>query len=222
MSAAQAKEALSKGDTPALSKGERTKQAIVEQVAPLFNKHGYDGVTMSEIMAATGLEKGGIYRHFDSKEALAVAAFDYAINQVSQRIGLAVQAASTTLDQLYAVLDTMDCMTQNPVMEGGCPLLNAAIEHDDSDHPLAERVRETVQQWRASIVGIVTQGMMCGQVHADVDPEKVACFMIASMEGANFMANLFKQCNTVSKMVAVLKPMLATELASPNALKRGD
>ncbi len=204
----------------ALSKGERTKQAIVEQVAPLFNKHGYAGVSMADIMAATGLEKGGIYRHFDSKEALAVAAFDYAIEQVNRRIGLAVQSASTTVDQLFALLDTMNCMTENPMMEGGCPLLNAAIEHDDSNHPLAEHVRQTVNQWRTTVVGIVTQGVMCGQVHADVDAEKVACFMIAAMEGANFMANLFKDSRAVQHMVSVLKPLLAKELISPDALKR--
>ena len=214
MIAAQAKEAQG------LSKGERTRQAIVEQVAPLFNKHGYAGVSMADIMAATGLEKGGIYRHFDSKEALAVAAFDYAIDLINQRIGHAVQAATTTVDQLYALLDTVCCMADHPVVEGGCPILNAAVEHDDSNHPLAERVRQTVQQWRATVVGIVTQGVMCRQVHAEVDPEKVAAFVIATMEGANFLSNLYKDTATMHHVVFILKPLLAKELSEPHALKR--
>src|ERR1700739_4477661 len=61
-----------------MSKGEQTRKWIVAQGASLFNRRGYEGASMSALMEATGLEKGGIYRHFSSKEELAAAAFDYA------------------------------------------------------------------------------------------------------------------------------------------------
>jgi len=61
-----------------MSKGEQTRQEIIRKAAPIFNQRGYDGAAMSDLMKATGLEKGGIYRHFSSKEALAAEAFDYA------------------------------------------------------------------------------------------------------------------------------------------------
>jgi len=53
-------------------------QEIIRKAAPIFNQRGYDGAALSDLMKATGLEKGGIYRHFSSKEALAAEAFDYA------------------------------------------------------------------------------------------------------------------------------------------------
>jgi len=34
----------------------------------MFNQKGYEGGSLNEVMAATGLKKGGIYRHFTSKE----------------------------------------------------------------------------------------------------------------------------------------------------------
>ena len=61
-----------------MRKGEQTRQKIIRKAAPIFNQRGYDGAALSDLMKATGLEKGGIYRHFDSKEQLAVEAFDYA------------------------------------------------------------------------------------------------------------------------------------------------
>ena len=61
-----------------MSKGEETRQRIVAQAAAMFNQHGFDGSSLSELMKATGLEKGGIYRHFSNKEELAAEAFDYA------------------------------------------------------------------------------------------------------------------------------------------------
>jgi hypothetical protein len=52
-------------------KGEETRQEIIRKAAPIFNQKGYDGAALSDLMRATGLKKGGIYRHFDSKQELA-------------------------------------------------------------------------------------------------------------------------------------------------------
>ena len=57
-----------------MSKAEKTKENIVKQAAALFNQKGYSGSSISDIMQATGLQKGGIYNHFNSKEELALEA----------------------------------------------------------------------------------------------------------------------------------------------------
>ena len=59
-------------------KGEKTRERIVSKAAQLFNERGLEGTSLADLMEATGLEKGGIYRHFPSKEAVAVEAFEYA------------------------------------------------------------------------------------------------------------------------------------------------
>src|ERR1700744_5697137 len=61
-----------------MTKGEQTRSRIVAAAAPIFNRCGYEGSSLADLMAATGLQKGGIYRHFASKEELAAEAFDYA------------------------------------------------------------------------------------------------------------------------------------------------
>jgi TetR/AcrR family transcriptional regulator, transcriptional repressor for nem operon len=61
-----------------MRKGEQTRREIVRKAAPIFNQKGYDGAALSALMRATGLERGGIYRHFESKQQLAGEAFDYA------------------------------------------------------------------------------------------------------------------------------------------------
>jgi AcrR family transcriptional regulator len=50
------------------NKGERTRSYIIERSAPLFNRQGYAGTSLKDIMEATGLEKGGIYNHFVANE----------------------------------------------------------------------------------------------------------------------------------------------------------
>ena len=63
------------------TKGERTRQRIVELAAPVFNRQGYAGASLRDLIGATGLEKGGIYNHFGSKEQLALEAYDYALSR---------------------------------------------------------------------------------------------------------------------------------------------
>ena len=63
-----------------MSKGEQTRERILARSAQLFNRQGYSGSSLSDIMRETGLEKGGIYNHFSSKEQLALEAFDTPIS----------------------------------------------------------------------------------------------------------------------------------------------
>ena len=67
-------------------KAERTTAYIIETVAPIFNRHGYIGTSMSDLTEATGLTKGAIYGNFENKEALALSAFEHNRNILLQTI----------------------------------------------------------------------------------------------------------------------------------------
>src|SRR3982750_804222 len=68
------------------TKGMKPRQRIVELAAPVFNRQGFVGASMRDLIHATGLEKGGIYNHFGSKEQLALEAYDYAFSRVSESL----------------------------------------------------------------------------------------------------------------------------------------
>ena len=52
----------------------RTRARIVESARILFNRHGYESVSIDMVMAEAGLTRGGFYNHFKSKEELFAAA----------------------------------------------------------------------------------------------------------------------------------------------------
>jgi AcrR family transcriptional regulator len=59
--------------------GRETRHNVIEKSLQIFSVKGYYNTSISDIMAATGLTKGGLYAHFDSKEALWNAAYDRAV-----------------------------------------------------------------------------------------------------------------------------------------------
>src|SRR6266852_6983983 len=103
-----------------MTKGEETREMIVRQAAGLFNVKGYHGASLSDVMRVTGLQKGGLYNHFESKEQLAIEAFDYAVKLITERYISALAGKSHSVDRLVAIIDVFTASVQNPVVAGGC------------------------------------------------------------------------------------------------------
>jgi TetR/AcrR family transcriptional repressor of nem operon len=171
--------------------GEQTRENIIRQAAALFNQQGFAGASMSDIMQATGLQKGGIYRHFESKEALALEAFDYAVAQMAGRFTAALEGRENAVDRLHAVIDVFARLHDDPPVPGGCPMLNTAVESDDGNPALRGRVRTAMDGLRTLVRQTVRKGIPRGEVRADVDGDELATLLISTLEGGVALSRLY-------------------------------
>jgi TetR/AcrR family transcriptional regulator, transcriptional repressor for nem operon len=164
-----------------MSKGELTRQRIIEQAAPLFNQRGFHGCSMQDVMTVTGLEKGGLYRHFSGKEELAGEAFLYALQQVIKVRTDGMEHLSGTVARLKFLIHRF-VDTPSPI-PGGCPLLNTAVDADDGSVLLRKLVRKAFADWRKRLSAIVAEGIEAGEIRQDMNPVQVANTIIAALEG---------------------------------------
>jgi AcrR family transcriptional regulator len=174
-----------------MSKGARTREQVVEQAAALFNQHGYHGASISDVMKATGLKKGGIYRHFSSKEELALAAFAFAADKMRQRFTEALAGKSSPLAQLRAIIGVYARIPKDPPVPGGCPILNAATESDDSNPALRAEARRVLDGLKQFLCSILREGEKLGQLRAGLNREATADVLIAQLEGAVMLSKLY-------------------------------
>ena len=188
-----------------MTKGDETRMKILSRSAPVFNRLGYAGAALSDIMAATGLEKGGIYNHFHSKEELALEAFDYAVWVVGQAMFEAVRDCEPGLPQLEALLEYYIDYVAAPPVPGGCPLLNTAIESDDSNPALRQRAQKAMGRLRRFIQRMLVEGITRGQVRPDIDLETETSFLIASLEGGIMLTKLYGEASYMAMVVVNLK-----------------
>ena len=189
----------------ATTKGERTRERIVAAAAPLFNQRGYAASSMSELMAATGLEKGGIYRHFGSKDELALAAFDHTLALQSERIRSLVDAEDTAVGRLRALARGIAGAVESPAIPGGCPLLNTAIESDDGQGAahaeLRKRTRTEMRRLIAYARRIIEGGIAAGELAKSVDARAEAESFVGAMEGALMLSKLYDDPHYVRQAV---------------------
>ncbi len=173
-----------------LRKGERTRQQAIARAAEVFSLHGYAGTSMAELRQATGL-KGGVYGHFESKEGLALEAFDFAVGLMRARARAAQVGKEHAVERLHAVVDVFRSLIEDPLLPGGCPILNTAVEADDAYPPLRDRARGAMDGWHAHIGGIVADGVARGELRPGTDPQAVATVLTATLEGAIMLSKLY-------------------------------
>jgi AcrR family transcriptional regulator len=195
-----------------MSKARETKERILKEAAELFNQQGYAGSSISDIMRVTGLQKGGIYNHFKSKDELACEAFDYAISRMKQRYREAWRKKFHAIERLQAVIEVMSSFVDNPPISGGCPLLNTAIESDDAHPLLRERAQQAMDSWRSLFRVIIDKGIERGEIRPDVDADEVTTIIISSLEGALMMSKLYGDAIHLHRAIKHLNNYISRDL----------
>jgi TetR/AcrR family transcriptional repressor of nem operon len=193
-----------------MNKGAQTRQRIVAEAANLFNANGYEGISMSDVMEATGLEKGGLYRHFSSKEELAAEAFDYAWK-------LALETRIHDLDHFENAVDKLRQFLKNfverrPKIHGGCPLLNTAVDADDGNQMLRDRARSALKAWQSTLISIVRKGKKAREIRQEVEPTQLANLIISCLEGALMISRLERSDEPLRNARAFLEAHLQTQV----------
>jgi TetR/AcrR family transcriptional repressor of nem operon len=185
-----------------MTKGEQTRRKIVEAAAPIFNKRGYEGSSLRDLMEATGLEKGGIYRHFSSKEELAAEAFDYTWEAARDVRYAHLDKNGNGIDKLKQFIANF--VDHRSPVAGGCPILNTAVEADDGNPVLRARVAKALKSWLTRLQNIVEQAQVRGEARAEADPKAVATLIVASLEGALMMSRIQRNDDALRRVQAHL------------------
>ena len=183
------------------TKGSQTRRRIVELAAPVFNRQGYVGASMRDLISATGVEKGGIYNHFGSKEQLALEAYDYALSQVTNGLARSQDGATDAVDRLQRMIRAFAQFARKPAISGGCPIMNTAIEADDTHPELRDRARESMTLWHRLIGRIVKDGIAAGTLAAGTDPYALAALITGSLEGGLMLSRLYEDPSFTDRIV---------------------
>ena len=169
-----------------MSKAERTREFIIKKTAPIFNRKGFAGTSLSDMTEATGLTKGSIYGNFSDKDEVALAAFDHNTKTVSGTIRAEMTKHTSYRDKLMVYVEIYGNSPKYIFFEGGCPVMNTMIEADDTHPKLKEKAVEALLRWKDRLVGLIEEGITAGEFKADTNAEESAVTIIALLEGAVF------------------------------------
>ena len=188
---------------------EVTKELILKKAGILFNTQGYKATSISDVTKATGLTKGAIYRHFENKEALETASFQYLLELIFSKLRDNIKQANNAADKIRSVFAFFESYLLKTTIVGGCPILNVAVEVDDAANSILKKSAvAALANINNTLVQVFEKGKKYGQIKLDADSEQTADIIIASLEGAIMMSKLKKSSKDLKTVITHLNTII--------------
>ena len=168
-------------------RSEKTRQLIIEKTAAIFNKKGYTGTYLSDLTNATGLTKGSIYGNFKDKNEVALEAFKFNYKFQTRQIIDKIEKEDNSVNKLMTFLNHYKTSFKPIFKNGGCAILNTAVDTDDGNELLKNEVVKTIHNWHKKIVSILIEGVNKNELK-EIDIDLFSYRMIAIIEGSILLA----------------------------------
>ncbi|MBL3656508.1 TetR/AcrR family transcriptional regulator [Fulvivirga sediminis] len=194
-------------------KGAATKEKIIQHSAELFNVYGYHGCSLTHIMDATKLKKGGIYNHFKNKDEIALEAFNYNYKRLLKRFKDRLAEDTTCFQKLNSLIDVFVSIYDDPmVMGGGCPVFNTAMDAANTHPLLKAKAQEGVNGLQCYIEMKLKEGIEAREFVEDINISQMATLFIATLEGALVISRVKDSRESIDIAADYLKNYISEKL----------
>jgi AcrR family transcriptional regulator len=126
------------------------------------------------------------------------------MSRVTDRLARSQEGVADAVERLVSMIEAFATTARRPAIEGGCPMMNTAIEADDTHSELRERARDSMTLWHRLIGRIVKDGKAAGTFAPELDPYALASTITAALEGALMLARLYDDPAHMDRVAAHL------------------
>jgi len=197
-----------------------TRELLLEAAFWEIFKSGFQAASLDAILKETGVTKGALYHHFPSKAALGHAVIDEVIGHYLHELW--VKSLEGTTDPVTAMQtlfrEKSQACTEEEIMLG-CPLNNLAMEMSPVDEEFRQHIHRLFGLWKDGMADALQRGQSAGTVRQDIDADRVATFILATLEGSLGMAKAAQSVDLLQQnmdmMIHYLEGLRPTEGAAP-------
>jgi TetR/AcrR family transcriptional repressor of nem operon len=190
-----------------MSKGEKTRQSIIEKAAPIFNVKGIAATSVEEVLHSAKVTRGCLYSHFETKEELATTCVDYLLQTASDNVEQEVSRHATAKAKIFAFMD----ISKNPLkptFDGGCPVANLSTEVDDTLPAVNKRLKKHIDHHIDFLMEVLEEGIRAGEFSDTLVSEEYAMKLFTAMEGANMISRVKNSNKPMNLVIKGLKKEL--------------
>ncbi len=187
-------------------KGRQTRDNIVKKSLHLFSVKGYYHTSVSDILAATGLTKGGLYGHFASKEQIWHAAYDEAVRIWKAIVFKGIRHRTDPLKRLETFIENdIQYYLGEDTFEGGCFFLNMMVELSGQSVSMTRQIFHGFVQLSNLIHDWLKEAERNGSLKPGLDLREVANFILISLNGAAALYISSRDASVLTQTMRQLK-----------------
>jgi TetR/AcrR family transcriptional repressor of nem operon len=187
-----------------------TRDRLLKAAFDEIYRRGFQAASLETILKEAGVTKGALYHHFPDKAALGRAVVDDVVTGLllERWLGVVARQPGDPLTALQGMLQERVARLSPDEVELGCPLNNLAQEMSPLDERFRRRVSATFETWTRGFAELLEQGQAAGTVRKDVNPKKMAQFLVAAIEGSFGLAKAAQSPALLRSNLEVLSTML--------------
>jgi AcrR family transcriptional regulator len=174
------------------TKGQRTRNSILEVAAALATEEGLDPLSIGRLAGATQMSKSGLFAHFGSKEELQLATVEHAAKLFVAEVIDPARSAPKGLARVWALCDHMIGYAERQVFPGGCFFAATSFEFNNRPGPVRDRIEEMIRSWLSYLEHAVEQAQEAGELDAKVSAREIAFQLDAFAQASNAQYQLFR------------------------------
>jgi TetR/AcrR family transcriptional regulator, transcriptional repressor for nem operon len=166
------------------SRGEQTREEILQAGARLFSLHGFFATGLTEILEDASISKGAFYHHFKSKEDLAVAVLDSLRADYERQVFAPVRQVADPAERLSFMFSRLVELNESGQWKNCLLLVRLSLEMAQSVGELSERIAEIVETLIRFWGELIREARTTDSIRDDVDPASLATLIHCTWLGA--------------------------------------
>lgn len=160
-----------------------TRTKILEAAYAEIYRHGFQGASIANILASTGLTKGALYHHFPTKQALGLAVVDEIIQERLMNLFFEpLRTSPKPVEMLLTILENVPERVHE-FIPLGCPMNNLMQEMSPIDPQFRKHLSVLLNTWLTSVEQALQRAQASGDLKSDVDCKAAALFIVSAWEG---------------------------------------
>ncbi|MCK5782916.1 MAG: TetR/AcrR family transcriptional regulator [Desulfobacterales bacterium] len=193
------------------TKGEQTREKILDEARLLFKQKGFGATTINDLLNASGTTKGNLYFHFSDKEAVGLEvlrreqrSFYNFLEQIFNG-----KSAAVGLDNFFH--KALEKQRQQGFV-GGCLFGNTALEASDTSPLFAGLVQEVFAEWMRLFEEKIAAAQAVEQIRSDIPAGELAELVVATVEGGIMQSRLQKSADPLKRSLETLRRVLGLKV----------
>jgi AcrR family transcriptional regulator len=182
-----------------ISKGLQTRAAILDAALDIASRDGLEGLSIGRLAERMGKSKSGVFAHFGSREELQIALIDEYARRFMDAVFYPAIRLPRGLPRLKAMFENWLHRVQTVEIPNGCVFISGAVEFDDREGPVRERMVAVNRGWQGEMRKAAEQAIECGHLRADCDPEQLVFELYGVMLALHHDARLLRDARAVER-----------------------
>ena len=157
---------------------------VLDAAMHAFWAKGYEGTSLADLMAATGLHKGSLYQAFGDKHSLFIKSLQRYLDEMRGELSQMAAGALSPLEALRAIahtaVDKVDADSECPM---GCMAINSLVETAPHDKEVLDILKAHMEFMTHRISETVQAAQQAGQMSNRLAPDVVTAIMTTFIAG---------------------------------------